>query len=463
MMTKFGAADAFLRVQLPNYEIEHFQVLCWLAASASLWLGVRHALSTTDTIKKFHQLARALGTRILPAMFLYGVAMFGFLLTAFLVVAFWVSPHNTYTPRRVFQAPALNQTECDILVRMAHHVAAREYERQEEARVMFEVQHGSDDDFPGDKHQDFLEFPQGWRKQQQHGGYPTCDLSLVHDSFTKQDRDYLSDLLDRRVAPIVSRIFDIPPSALRANDMFIIRSDYNADSEGEEFDTHIDESDITISILLNQDFQGGGTQYWNRFWDQSFANGSPNINRAGELVTHASDIRHRPLRVIQGTQYILMANLAVDSIDPWTKQSNGLSLFASWFNLRWLGTRFEDGRIAAKRNRDGRQPQLWRWLLHHPYVVDYLLFGMVQGMEFVLDKYAPHAVESLVAVTGDDNEDDAKANRFVQSLDSHYKKVGQYQAKANWYKGQMINRDMDGSIHNEWTMREENPGAWSEL
>jgi hypothetical protein len=27
-MTKFGAADAFLRVQLSNYEIEHFQFLC---------------------------------------------------------------------------------------------------------------------------------------------------------------------------------------------------------------------------------------------------------------------------------------------------------------------------------------------------------------------------------------------------------------------------------------------------
>jgi hypothetical protein len=71
-------------------------------------------------------------------------------------------------------------------------------------------------------------------------------VSLVHDSFTKQDRDYHSDLLDRRFAPIVSRIFDVPPSALRANDMFIVRSDYDANSEG-EFDTHIDESNITIA------------------------------------------------------------------------------------------------------------------------------------------------------------------------------------------------------------------------
>jgi hypothetical protein len=187
-------------------------------------------------------------------------------------------------------------------------------------------------------------------------------------------------------------------------------------------------------------------------------------NRAGELVTHASDIRHRPLRVTQGTQYTLMANLAVDSIDPWTKQSNGLSIFASWLNARWLGTRFDDGVKAANRNR-GHKQQQWRWLLHHPFVVDYVLQGMVQWMEFMSDKYALHAVESLIApVSGDnDEEDDAKAKRFVQSLDSHYEKVGQYQPTANWYKGQMINRDIDGTIHNEWSMREENPDVWNKL
>ena len=265
IMTKFGAAaDAFLQVQLPNYEVEHLKVLCLLTASACVWWKLHQNFSTVANIKKLFPLARAFGTRILPAMFLYGVAMLGFLLTV-LVVALSVSPHNTYTPRRVFQAPALHQTECDMLVRIAHNVAAREYETHEKARAMFEIQHGNDDDFPeGDS---FSAFPQGWRKHQQHGGYPTCDVSLVHDSFSKQDRAYLSDLLDRRVAPIVSRLFDIPASALRANDMFIVRSDYDANSEG-DFDTHVDDADITITILLNQDFQGGGTQYFNRHWDQ---------------------------------------------------------------------------------------------------------------------------------------------------------------------------------------------------
>jgi hypothetical protein len=465
-MTKKFAAEDLLQVALPNYEVEHFQVLCWLAASACVWLWVRQAFLTIKNVKTLPSLAIAFMKRTLPAIFLYGVAIFGFLLTA-AGVAFWLSPHNTYTPRRVFQAPAFNQSECDQLLGMAHSVAARQYGTLEEARATYKIKHhgnddDDDDDFPGGDHIS-AEPHAGWRTNQQHGGYTTCDLSLVHDSFSKQDRDYLSDLLDRRVAPIISRIFHVPPSALRANDMFIVlRSDYYDDGSEEDLDTHIDNSDISISILLNdhQDFQGGGTQYFNRYLDQSFAYVSP--KHAGELVTHASDIRHRALQVTQGTRYYLLANLAVDSIDPWTKQSNGLSIWASWFNARWLGTRFDEGLQAADRNA-GRKN---RRLLHHPYVADYFLQGMVHWMEYFLDKYAPHAVESLVAALSDDDDDDdakAKAKRFVQSLDSHYEKVGQYQPKANWYKGQMINRDIDGSIENEWTMREDNPGVWSEL
>jgi hypothetical protein len=151
-----------------------------------------------------------------------------------------------------------------------------------------------------------------------------------------------------------------------------------------------------------------------------------------------------------------MANLAFDDIDPWTKQSICVLVQPSLVGDPIRGW-------TNSRQAQPRRTQTTTMAMAPSYVVDYLLFGMVQWMELVLDKYAPHAVESLVAVTGEDNEDDAKAKRFVQSLDSHYEKVGQYRAKVNWYKGQMINPDIDGSIHNEWTMREENPGAWSEL
>ena len=62
--------------------------------------------------------------------------------------------------------------------------------------------------------------PSGWKKDR-HISYPTTDLNLVTDPFTTEDRAYLAERLNARLAPVVERVFGIARGAIRANDVSI--------------------------------------------------------------------------------------------------------------------------------------------------------------------------------------------------------------------------------------------------
>lgn len=63
------------------------------------------------------------------------------------------------------------------------------------------------------------------------------------------------------VTPSIDKLYGIQPSAVRAIDLFLVR--YDNDQQA-SLSRHTDEGSITVSVLLNDHFEGGGTRYWNR-------------------------------------------------------------------------------------------------------------------------------------------------------------------------------------------------------
>ena len=131
------------------------------------------------------------------------------------------SPDNYYTSRTVFETPLFSQSECDHLVGMAERVAEKNYEMaQKFVETEVEVEHDTNSSM-NKTMMGYLKEPYGWQKTR-HKFHPTTDLNLVTDNFSAEDRAWIQQRLDARLAPTLERIFGVPPSAIRANDV----SDY---------------------------------------------------------------------------------------------------------------------------------------------------------------------------------------------------------------------------------------------
>jgi hypothetical protein len=100
--------------------------------------------------------------------------------------------------------------------------------------------------------------PSGWKKDR-HTLYPTTDLNLITDPFTPQDREWLASALDARLSPLMERSYGVFRGAIRANDMFVVR--YDGGEEGQDrLRVHTDSSHLSFNVLLNDEFEGGGTR-----------------------------------------------------------------------------------------------------------------------------------------------------------------------------------------------------------
>jgi hypothetical protein len=135
---------------------------------------------------------------------------------AFMCTFVWImvkaAPDNRYTARGVFEAPLFSREECDFLVDMAERVADRNRKAAEAEAAVLGMP-ALNDTLEG-----FLKEPLGWQKRR-HNSYPTTDLNVMTDPFTKNDRAWIRQKLDARLAPTISRLFGVPQGAIRADDV----------------------------------------------------------------------------------------------------------------------------------------------------------------------------------------------------------------------------------------------------
>jgi len=281
--------------------------------------------------------------------------------------------------------------------------------------------------------------------------------NLITDPFTPEDRAFLSERFDARLAPLIERTFGIPARSIRANDLFVVRYDAAEGGGHRTFlKNHTDSSDISFNILLNDAFEGGGTRFWNRNIEQPFAHVQP--TRPGTVLMHSATINHEGVTVTKGTRMILVGFLSVDRVDPFnTTVSTGLSWQASWGCWAWLSTKFkqEYGLVSARTAEDEQTG----WPANNKYVRG-LLSLMTIIFEVVNDAFGTHRVEELVS--------DKAADFFIHSLDQEYETKKKQSGVSSisgaiWWAGQNIFVDISGRKAKEWETRENKPENFADL
>lgn len=208
---------------------------------------------------------------------------FLYLLIIFFFIA--TSPNNIDTSRHVYQAPLLTESECLMIIDMANKAAERNTMTAEMKLSNLE------DNDQKKTLEKVLKWPSGWKKDR-HGNYPTTDLNVVID-FTMEDLDYISKRLHARLSPLLETIYGISKDSIRANDMFVVRYD----GEGQQaLEEHTDSSHISFNILLNDDFEGGGTRYHNRV-ENTYYDVKPKI---GDVLINNAMVTHEGLPTVKG-------------------------------------------------------------------------------------------------------------------------------------------------------------------
>jgi hypothetical protein len=477
MAIDFGGED-FLQVKLPNHSSERVLLTLSIFAASIFWvLLVPYFFTSSEvhTVEKEVQVpvaqkngskktgkARAttkqlkMETKVvqeevvarsvpLPVTI---AATAGYMLCV-LYLLMTQNPSNYYSARRVFQAPLFTQAECQRIIDMSMEAAERNYEQAVDPEAIATATSAS----ANATRRDFQQEPLGWHKTR-HGSYPTTDLNLVTDPFSRNDLEWISNLLHRRLAPTLARIYGIPPSSIRANDMFVVRYD---DGMRMRLSNHTDDGDISFNVLLNDNFTGGGTRFWDRSQQAPFGLVQP--TRPGQLLAHNALVNHEGYPIESGTRIIFVGFLSVDRINPFDHdQSTGMSWYTTWMSLPWMHVKFKEGYLISKSRLDRNKGKQTKWA-DNMYMRS-LFKDMAHFLEEMGDLFSPHSIENLV--------DEHKADEYLAALDDAYLKDPQSQSssptkQANWFKGQQLNVDIDGTIDSEWRTRRENSDRFSEL
>lgn len=315
------------------------------------------------------------------------------IMSMFIIV--FSSQNNLFPARTVLVAPLFTPDECQQIIDMAHAAAERNANGAQEERELLLKQNpgltnpqksthahtefGNESSFADARPKlqsldKILRRPPGWKKDR-HDMYPTTDLNLVTDGFTDEDRAWLSQRLDARLAPLVERGFGIFRGAIRAADMFVVRYDA-VDGGQRSLRKHTDGGHLSFNVLLNDGFEGGGTRYvcdcsvcayltcsnahpelvnafkcfrFHNRADKSYFDVNPSV---GEVLVSNSQISHEGLATTSGTRYILVGFDSIDNQDPFTGKPTNLSLFSSWLNWGWMAVRFKEGNEVGRRTRN---------------------------------------------------------------------------------------------------------------
>lgn len=149
----------------------------------------------------------------------------------------------------------------------------------------------------------------GWQTDR-HDDYPTTDLDTADIPTLKFP---VHNLVYRTVVPKIARAYHLDSRKLGISEVFIAK--YSA-AKGQQrsLDKHVDGSDFSFVIALNDDFTGGGTKFI-----QSKTIKKPTV---GSAVAFCGQSKHRGLPITSGTRYIMAGFLTYETPDGCHSQDN---------------------------------------------------------------------------------------------------------------------------------------------
>lgn len=137
----------------------------------------------------------------------------------------------------------------------------------------------------GDKH--------GWTTRR-HDNYPTTD-NMITNKWTSYK--VIQEKLKTVIYPELEKMFKLTPYLLRLQEIFIARYDANRAGAQNSLEPHVDGSEFSFIIGLNDNYSGGGTRFIKK-------NVTVHLNQ-GDVVIFCGQTRHEGIPVISGTRYIL--------------------------------------------------------------------------------------------------------------------------------------------------------------
>ena len=236
--------------------------------------------------------------------------------------------------------------------------------------------------------------------------------------------------------------------------MFIVR--YDTDYGQSALKRHTDSSHISFNILLNDEFEGGGTRFHNRL-DSSYYDAKP---KPGQVLLNNAMINHEGLPTVAGTRYIFVGFMSVDRSDPMTGKATNLSLFSSFLSFPWLTVFLKEGLYVKiskdndeavreieerEKDDDDDDDQLRRERSGGKRWVDSFLFDCIYYFTMFGDAYAPHGLLSLV--------DEVNENKYIDFLDRIHQEIGDRIEQSRWFSGQQIEVALDGNLGLRWESR----------
>lgn len=138
----------------------------------------------------------------------------------------------------------------------------------------------------------------GWTTKR-HKNYPTTDLPLrlIPGLGTP-----IMNMTISNIFPLIAKQFDLNPYFLNVSDIFIVKYDINGQ---DHLDFHRDGSIISFNILLNDEFDGGGTIINHIKDDRTTISTLHTINK-GDLFMHSGKLLHSGNKITSGTRYIIV-------------------------------------------------------------------------------------------------------------------------------------------------------------
>jgi hypothetical protein len=126
-----------------------------------------------------------------------------------------------------------------------------------------------------------------------HDNYPTTDNEITYEWNTYNP---ICNYIHSKIFRELKRMYNVNPNELGINELFVAKYE-NKKNKQSSLGSHVDGSEFSFVIALNDNFQGGGTHFVesNRTYQLE----------AGDCLVFSGQNRHKGVKVTSGTRYIL--------------------------------------------------------------------------------------------------------------------------------------------------------------
>lgn len=149
-----------------------------------------------------------------------------------------------------------------------------------------------------DKSEEYANNNGGWTKTR-HKNYPTTDLPVKSINSISIP---IYNLTVMNILPLIAKHYKMNLFFLNIVDLFVIKYDVNGQ---DHLNKHRDGSIISFNILLNDEFEGGGTII-DHINDDEGTTETLYTSEKGDLFIHSGKLLHGGNKITSGCRYILV-------------------------------------------------------------------------------------------------------------------------------------------------------------